>query len=130
MEQEAFEKLVDEGFAAIPERYRKQIKNVVLVIEDEPSPEVREIEGLGPEDTLLGYYHGVPVGERGSGYGIGGTMPDRITIYQKPIEEAAGDDPDRIRHIVADTIWHEFGHHFGLEEDEVEKREHERGMEK
>ncbi len=54
-------------------------------------------------------------------------MPDTITLYQVAIEEEAMGDPDRIRQVVADTIWHEFAHHFGLDEDAVERRERERG---
>lgn len=123
MEREVFEKLVEEGIARIPEQFRKLIDNVAFFVEDEPSALVREKEGLGPHETLLGYYHGIPTDERGEGYG-GLVMPDTIFIYQKPIEEEAGRDPERIREVVAETVWHEIGHHFGLDEHEVRAREH------
>lgn len=133
MPREAFEQLVAEGYEKLPEWVREKIKNVALLVEDEPSDEVRKKEGLGEHDTLLGYYQGVPLTARGDLYGVGMTMPDTITIYQFPIEDlaaelvgdAASDEEYRemVRKEVADTIWHEFAHHFGMDEDEVQHRE-------
>lgn len=123
MTKTAFETLVAEGFNAIPERFRALVKNVTLVVEDEPSGEVRAEEGLADDETLFGLYVGVPHTERGDAYGIGVTLPDAITIYQKPIEEEADGDPALIREIVRDTVWHEIAHHFGLGEPEVRERE-------
>lgn len=122
MDRAAFEKLVEEGVARIPKKFRDLMDNVAFFVEDEPSIAVREKEGLGHGETLLGYYHGIPTSERGEGYG-GLAMPDTIFIYQKPIEQEAGGDPDRIRDVVAETVWHEIGHHFGLDEHEVRARE-------
>ncbi len=121
-----FEQLVAEGYERLPEWVREKIKNVALLVEDEPSDEVREREGLGEDETLLGYYQGVPLSARGSEYGVGATMPDTITLYRLPIEEASGGNPEDIREIVADTVWHEFAHHFGMDEVEVRAREKER----
>ncbi len=122
-----FEKLVAEGFLAIPERFKKLVKNVALTVEDEPSPEVRAEEGLREDETLFGRYVGIPHTERGESYGIGATLPDVITIYRKPIEEEADGDPVLIREIVRDTVWHEIAHHFGMDEPEVREREARRG---
>lgn len=122
MNREAFEKLVQEGIARIPKEFRDRMDNVAFFVEDEPSAAVREKEGLGHGETLLGYYHGIPTDERGEGYGSL-AMPDTIFIYQKPIEEEAGGNPERIREVVAETVWHEVGHHFGLDEHEVRERE-------
>ena len=55
-------------------------------------------------------------------------MPDTITLFQKPIEEAAIEDDKDVRDVVAETIWHEFAHHFGMDEGEVRKREDKRDM--
>lgn len=123
MNQKEFERLVAEGFGAIPEEFRKLVDNVVLLVEDEPSFQVREEEGLAEGETLFGRYVGVPRIHRGASYGIGGTLPDTITIYRKPTEEEADGDPDLIREIVKDTVWHEIAHHFGLDEPEVRERE-------
>ncbi len=126
MPRKEFEKLVDQGYEQLPEWVRAKIKNVAVLIEDKPSIEVREREGLGEDETLLGYYQGVPLSERGEHYGIGGTMPDTITLYTVPIEEAARLDSIPVAQVIAETIWHEFAHHFGMDEDEVRHREYER----
>ncbi len=135
MERSEFENLVAEGFEKLPQWVREKIKNVALLVEDEPSEEVRKREGLGADETLLGYYHGIPLTARGDMYGVGAVLPDTITLYQLPIEDAAMDTlPDdmldndeafaeAVRKEVADTIWHEFAHHFGMDEHEVRTRE-------
>ena len=118
---------VEAGFAAIPNRFREKVRNVAIILEDEPSRTVRREEGLGPHETLLGLYRGIPLSERGDGYGVGGTVPDTITLYRTPILDEAGGDPERVARVVRETIWHEVGHYFGLDEDEVGRREDERG---
>ena len=118
-----FETLVAEGFERLPEWVRNKIKNVALLVEDEPSDEIRRRETLAEDETLLGYYQGIPLTARGDHYGVGATMPDTITLYQLPIEEEAGGDHEKIREVVADTVWHEFAHHFGMDEHEVRERE-------
>lgn len=115
--------LIDDGVAAIPLTFRARINNVALLLEDEPSAEVRRQEGLTDDETLLGLYHGIPLPLRGEGYGIGETLPDTITLYKKPILEEGGDNPLEIARVVRETIWHEFGHYLGLDEDEVRARE-------
>lgn len=135
MSRDRFEELVTEEFPnAVPERFQAMIKNVAFIVEDEPSEEVRREEGLLPEETLLGYYRGVPTGVRGTSYGIGGALPDTITLYQVPIEEEAQShaakfnlaEEKAVREVIRDTIWHEIGHHFGLDEASVRMREEKR----
>lgn len=123
MKRAAFEKLVAEGFERLPQWVREKIKNVALLIEDEPSQEDREAQGLTDDDTLLGLYKGIPLSARGEMYGVGATLPDTITLYQWPIEDAAREDDVDVRDVVAETIWHEFAHHFGMDEHEVRNRE-------
>ena len=133
MDRDIFEQLVAEGYEHLPAWVKDKIKNVALLVDDEPSEEVRTREGLGPDETLLGYYHGIPLTERGEQYGVGATMPDTITIYQEPILDLADEEcppeapeetyKEHVRRIVADTVWHEFAHHFGMDEDEVQHRE-------
>lgn len=123
MNQTEFEKLIAEGYTRLPVWVREKIKNVALLIEDEPSQELREREGLTEDETLLGYYHGIPLAARGEEYGIGMTMPDTITLFRLPIIEAAEEDNMDVRDVVADTIWHEFAHYFGMNEAEVRIRE-------
>lgn len=123
MTRDAFEKLVEEGFLRIPEQFRAKICNVALLVEDEPSEEVRAQEGLSAEETLLGLYQGIPNTARGDSYGVGPTLPDTITLFQHPIEEAAREDGEDVRMVIAETIWHEFAHYFGMDEDAVRSRE-------
>ncbi len=99
---------------------------MALLVEDEPSPEDKKAEGLGDDEMLLGLYKGIPLSERGENYGVGITLPDTITLYQVPIEQAAEDKKD-VREVIAETIWHEFAHHFGMDEHEVQEREERRG---
>ena len=123
MTREEFEKLVEEGFLLIPEKFRARIRNVALLVEDEPSEEIRRQEGLDEGETLLGLYQGIPNTARGDTYGVGPTLPDTITLYKLPIEEAAHEDALDVRTVIAETIWHEYAHYFGMEEDEVRFRE-------
>ncbi len=126
MQRKEFEKLVGEGFGKLPEWVREKIKNVALLVEDEPSEEDRKMQKLDEDETLLGLYKGVPLSARGEMYGVGMTMPDTITLYQFPIEDAAAEDGKDVCDVVAETIWHEFAHHFGMNEREVQDREHKR----
>ena len=126
MSRDTFEKLVEEGFLLIPEKFRERIRNVALLIEDEPSEEVRRQESLAEDETLLGLYQGIPATARGDSYGVGPTLPDTITLFKLPIEEAAHEDAEDIRKVIAETIWHEYAHYFGMDEDEVRFREEKR----
>ena len=138
MEREAFDQLVEEGFEKLPEWVREKISNVAILVEDEPSAEDRRLQELPDDATLLGLYKGVPLTERGDLYGVGITMPDTITIYMLPTldmadeecpPEASDDEyKDHVRRIVADTVWHEFAHHFGMDEGQVRLREQEKGI--
>ncbi len=130
MTEEQFEQLVAEEFPnAIPENFRDKIRNVAFLIEQQPSQEVRKQEGLGPHETLLGLYHGLPNTVRGDIYGVGNTLPDTITLYMLPILQEAtlfGGTEDAARKVIRDTIWHEVGHYFGMDEHTVRRRESER----
>lgn len=126
MPNEEFELLISKGYEHLPEWVREKIKNVALLVEDEPSQEDRESEGLAPNETLLGLYKSIPLSARGEFYGIGMTMPDTITLYRLPILEAARDEEKSVEDVVTETIWHEFAHHFGMNEEEVRRRESQR----
>ena len=120
MTRERFTRLVEEALSEIPARFRDAMRNVAVVVEDEPSQDLLDDMDMESGDTLFGLYHGTPLTERDSGYG--NTLPDRISIYQLPIEEACEDEED-IRQCVAETVIHEFGHYFGLSEEEIEEIE-------
>jgi predicted Zn-dependent protease with MMP-like domain len=115
-----FTRLVEEALSEIPRRFRDEMKNVAVVVEDEPSPDVLEDLEVEPGGSLFGLYQGIPLPERA--WAHGNTLPDRISIYQRPIEEACEDHEDIIV-CVAETVIHEFGHYFGLSEEEIEEIE-------
>ena len=120
MDRNRFQRLVEEALRDIPRRFRSAMQNVAVIVEDEPSPQILEEMEIEPPDSLFGLYQGTPLPNRGWGYG--NALPDRISIYQGPIEEACEDD-DEIRDCVAETVIHEFGHYFGMDEDQIEEIE-------
>ena len=126
MQTENWEQWIEEGLAEIRPDLRAKIENVAILLEDEPSEEVRKREGLAGDETLLGLYHGIPLTERGVNYGVGATLPDTITLYKDPIREEATDTDGDVARVTRETLWHEIGHHFGLEEHEVRSRERRR----
>ena len=120
--------MVAEGYERLPEWVRKKISNVAILVEDLPSEETRKEEGLEDDETLLGLYRGIPLTARGDMYGVGATLPDTITLFKSPIIEAAEQDAMDVQDVVAETIWHEFAHHFGMDEHEVRERERNRDV--
>jgi predicted Zn-dependent protease with MMP-like domain len=120
MTRARFEQLVAEALQTIPKRFRDEMHNVVVIIEREPSPAILAEMEIPAGDTLYGLYQGTPLPERT--WGDANRLPDRITIYQQPIEEDAEDEDDVLA-IVAETVIHEFGHYFGLSEEEIEEIE-------
>jgi predicted Zn-dependent protease with MMP-like domain len=117
MNRREFLSLVDEALAMIPARFREAMQNIAIVVEDEPSARALADVGLEPPDTLLGLYEGTPITERQ--WAHGNTLPDKITLFQNPIEEASSDPDDAII-AIAETLIHEVGHYFGLSEEEIE----------
>jgi predicted Zn-dependent protease with MMP-like domain len=117
MTRAEFERLVVEAVTLIPKRFRREMKNLALVVEDEPGEDLLAEMELEPPDSLYGLYQGTPLTERTWGYG--NTLPDRITLFQKPIEEDC-DDEDEVRAVIGETLIHEVGHYFGLSEEEIE----------
>ena len=120
MTREQFEKIVTEGIEAIPEKFLKKLKNVAIVIDDEPTPAQKKKLNIHPRWTLFGLYEGVPQISRGANYSA--VLPDKITIFQKAIEAAARSE-EEIKEIVKNTVWHEIAHHFGMSETRVRQAE-------
>ncbi len=123
---EEFEQLVNEGIEAIPKKFLDKLDNVAITIEDFPTPMQLRKQGLPRGWTLFGLYEGIPQTRRGSSYA--GVLPDKITIFRGPIMNAAA-NPDQVKEIVKNTVWHEIAHHFGMDEARVrqsEKKKHDR----
>lgn len=119
MDRRRFEELVERAYQHIPAFYRKRIQNVAIVVEQEPSQDALRSASVPPTSTLLGLYHGVPLTKRTSSYTA---LPDRISIYQGPLERASRSEAE-LERMVEDTLWHEIGHYFGLNEAEVRRAE-------
>lgn len=114
MDRAQFEELVRDALDALPKEFARHLDNVEVVIEDEPAPALLRSLGLDPRrDTLFGLYQGVPLPQRGSGFG--NVLPDKISIFSGPLLRAYR-SPERIRREVCKTIVHEIGHFFGMDD--------------
>ena len=120
MERKRFEQLVAEALASVPRRFRDAMKNIAIVVEDEPSSELLDEMEVAPPDTLLGLYQGTPLTERT--WAHGNTLPDRVLIFQGPHERDAEDEDDLVV-CIGETLIHEIGHYFGLSEEEIQEIE-------
>ena len=116
---EEFEALVEQALGNLPDEFKEALDNVAVMIAEEPSDEDLEEVGIDPDDPdrdeLFGLYHGIPLPERGSSYSA---LPDRVLIYRGPILRCCETRREAIREI-RDTVLHELGHYYGLEEDEL-----------
>lgn len=117
IDPEAFAGLVRQAIDGLPSEYRRLLKNVAIVVEEIPSREILEDLGLESEDDLLGLYSGTPL-EDESFFSSGGHLPSRISIYRVPILRLCR-SAEEVVHEVRDTVVHEIGHHFGLDDDEM-----------
>ncbi len=115
MDRPAFEKLVQQSLRRLPRRFKQKLKNISIEVEDYPSSELLRDMGI-EQGTLFGLYQGVPLTERE--WNFGNVLPDRIVIYQGPIEREAK-SPEEIEEIVLDTVMHEIGHYFGFGDEEL-----------
>ena len=115
MRRRAIEALVRRALEGLPPDICRLINNVEIVVEREPSPEQLQLAGIAPEsdETLFGLYEGVPLTQRDSNYGL--VLPDRITIFQGPLEELCQTRQEIVEEI-RKTVVHELAHHFGIGE--------------
>lgn len=111
MDRERFQELVVRAVDELPEEFLSRLHNLDVVVEDRPTIGQRRRAGLGPGHTLLGLYEGVPQTRRGRGYGM--VLPDKITIFQGPIEARCRSEKE-IEAEVRRVVRHEIAHHFGI----------------
>lgn len=121
MTLEDFEALIREAIDAIPPKVGQRLENVAFVVENFARPARTAEHPITTRGILLGLYQGVPLGSRGPNYTF--ALPDKITVFKDSIEQVAGDDPEKIRQQVADTVHHEIAHYLGLNEREVRQWE-------
>ncbi|MBI2623830.1 MAG: metallopeptidase family protein [Candidatus Liptonbacteria bacterium] len=120
---DAFETIVAEEAAKIPEKFLKRLKNVAFVVEEEPGGELLEEMEIPEGETLLGVFEGANLGEQGAGPW---EMPGRIVVFKNPTEEEAEETGASVREVVRDTLWHEVAHYLGMDEHEVTRAEERR----
>ena len=111
MNREGFKWLVAMAVDSLPEEFRTQLENIDVVVEDWPTSRQLRKVGLRRGQTLLGLYEGVPRTKRSRHYGL--VTPDKITIFQKPIEAKCRYDAE-ITAEIKRVVQHEIAHHFGI----------------
>jgi predicted Zn-dependent protease with MMP-like domain len=123
MNREKFENLVVSAIANLPPEFRSKLENVDVVVEDWPtSGQLKELK-ISHHGQLLGLYQGVPQIKRGRGYGM--VVPDKISIFQKPIEAQCRFD-EEVEAKIGEVVRHEIAHHFGIDEKTLRRIEGER----
>lgn len=122
MKTSRFEDLVQKALDNLPDEFASLLENVSIVVEQEPSRSLLRRLGMRSASSLFGLYEGVPQTQRTSHYGL--VPPDRITIFQRAIEQSASSD-EEVEEQVRDTVLHEIAHHFGIGDTRL--REIERG---
>ncbi len=115
MDRERFEEIVAQAAETLPEEFLAHLDDVVITVEDMPTPEQCE----GDPDSLLGLYEGTPLTARSGSYAA--LLPDRITLFQKNIESYCGGSNRRIARVIGETLRHEIAHHFGIGDDRLDE---------
>ncbi len=123
MDKKRFEELVAQAVESLPEEFGDRLENIDIVVADEPSRTQIRQSGLKRNETLLGLYEGIPQTERGSHYGM--VPPDKITIFQKPIEDKCRGD-DEVKKEIQRVVQHEIAHHFGISDARLRQIERRR----
>ena len=126
MTDEEFTKLVEVGIAELRSDIQAKLDAVAIVIEDEPTAEQLADLGCTADDRIFGLYEGVPLTERGLLDEV--ILPDKITIFKNAIL-ATYTKPEDVQACVANTVWHEVAHYFGMDEEMVTEEEKRRGKE-
>lgn len=116
MDEELFEQLVQDAWDALPENIRTQLRNVEVVVEDYPDREVMRRAHVRSRNGVLGFYHGVPLTQRGVGYML--VTPDKISIYRLPILQQVRTE-EEARELAGRVLRHEIAHHFGISDDRL-----------
>ncbi len=114
--------MVERALQRLPGRFKKQLKNISIEVETAPDEQLLRDMGIA-SGTLFGLYQGVPLTERE--WNFGNVLPDRIVIYQRPIEAEARSSAE-MEEIVMDTVMHEIGHYFGFDDESLYEIEDEK----
>ncbi len=118
MDAKTFERLVGEALDALPARFRQQIANVAIVVEDWPDEDTLDLADVDRREDLLGFYYGIPLTERTHDYGL--VPPDKISLFREPILRTCRTE-QQVREAVRRTLLHELAHYFGIDDDRLEE---------
>lgn len=118
MDTQKFEQLVAKAVETLPEELRERMENIDIIVADEPTRSQLRHTGSRRNETLLGLYEGVPLTERTYGYSF--VVPDKITIFQKPVESKCKNDA-QVTAEIRRVVLHEIAHHFGIDDDRLEE---------
>jgi predicted Zn-dependent protease with MMP-like domain len=118
VKREQFIELIREALRDVPSPFRERLPEVDIVVKRRPSREDLRAAGLAPHESMYGFYRGVPLTERDSGYNL--VPPDVIDVYQEPLEEDFEDEDELVAEIRA-TVLHELGHFFGIDDDRLDE---------
>jgi predicted Zn-dependent protease with MMP-like domain len=125
MRADDFDEMVEKIYRRVPARFRRRLQNLAVIVEDEPSMRQLAAGRVPPGGTLLGLYEGRPLTHRSMFDSF--TMPDRITIFQRPHERMARDRV-QLELMVEQTLWHEIAHYLGMDERQVRAAERARRL--
>lgn len=117
VERQEFESMVSRAVSRLPKPYQDKIENIAFIVEDTPTEEQRRKLELSNHQTLFGLYEGLPLPQRQGSLKI---FPDKITIYQLPIQSAVN-SIEELYDQIARTVWHEVAHYFGLDHQMIDE---------
>lgn len=112
---EDFDRLVEAAIERVPSGFKDRLSNIAFLVKDEPTAAQRKKLGLGRDQLLFGLYEGTPLPQRG---GAAKVLPDKITIFKKPLLAVSVDRAD-LADKIGRTVWHEVAHYFGLDHQRI-----------
>lgn len=121
LSDEAFDAIISKAMDELPQEYITGLDNVAILYADEPDEFQAEKSKLGEHSLLLGLYEGIPLTARGAGYSF--VLPDKITLFKKPLLAVAGYSEEAFFEQVKRTLWHEIAHYYGLDHDRIDELE-------
>ena len=118
MERARFINLVRQALSDVPPPFKEHLRKIDIVVKSRPSRSDLRDADLDPDESMYGFYRGVPLTERDGGYQM--VAPDVIDIYQEPLEEDFRDERELVEEIRT-TVLHELAHFFGIDDDRLDE---------
>jgi predicted Zn-dependent protease with MMP-like domain len=120
LDRDTFQRFVSEALDDLPAIFQEKLDNIQVVVEDWPEQKTMQLANVKNQAQLLGFYHGIPQTKRTHNYGL--VLPDKISIYQRPIEMRCR-TVEEVRRIIHRVVRHEIGHHFGIDDERLREIE-------